>query len=266
MNILFGIPSFGEWQINLQKIPYRTYFKNFFKIDEFMNYIEDNKIDIIIPLTYQQMTFVMKYYNKIICRVKKIVCGKDTNVVRLLDNKNEFYKQFSQYVPQVYIIKTYDKKEIIQKPEYPCIYKLARIYGGIESFVINNKEELDNIKSNKAYIIQKYIQLPNEYSGNFYVVDGIIKFFVYYMMTNHTPHYIQHGRLSKYERVTEPYWLDTFTEIFTKLKYTGFACIDFKVVDNKPIIFEINPRLGGSIVCTNEQDLKKIIDVAINLS
>jgi len=266
MNILFGVPTFSEWQTSLQKLPYPTHFENFLKIDDLMDYIDINKIDIIIPLTYQQITFVMKYYNKLKSRVKKIICGTDTNVVRLLDNKNEFYKQFSQYVPQVYIIQIQGKKEVIREPEYPCIFKLARIYGGIESFVIKNKQELDKIPSNKNYVIQTYISSPYEYSGHFYVKDGMIKFFVYYMITNYTPHYIQHGRLLKYERITEPFWLDTFTEIFTKLKYTGFACIDFKVIDNKPVIFEINPRLGGSIVCTNEHDLKKIIDVAINLS
>jgi len=263
INILFGFPQFHDWKLHLKNLPYHIHFQSFVSIDWIMNYIDKHKIDIVIPLTYQQMNFIVKYYDKINSKVKKIICGKDNNVILLLDNKQEFYKKFSQYVPQVYLEQVNRVKQIIQKPLFPCIFKLAKSVGGNGSFIIDNQKELDQVNNIKNYIIQEYISSPYEYSSHFFIIDGKIKFMVFYMMTNHEPNYIQHGRLINYTRITEPNWSNTFVEIFKQLNYTGFACIDFKVIDNKPIIFEINPRLGGSIVCTNEQDLKSIIEEAL---
>jgi predicted ATP-grasp superfamily ATP-dependent carboligase len=45
-----------------------------------------------------------------------------------------------------------------------------------------------------------------------------------------------------------------FGAIFRALKYTGFACVDFKIKDGQPKIFEINPRLGGSLVLGPDLD------------
>lgn len=36
--------------------------------------------------------------------------------------------------------------------------------------------------------------------------------------------------------------------VFAALDYTGFACVNLKMVGDQPKIFEINPRLGGSLV------------------
>ncbi|HXQ15763.1 MAG TPA: hypothetical protein VN814_14185 [Caulobacteraceae bacterium] len=36
-------------------------------------------------------------------------------------------------------------------------------------------------------------------------------------------------------------------EILSALDYQGTACFNYKVVDGKPLIFEINPRYGASL-------------------
>jgi len=263
MNILFGFPQFYEWKFHLLKLPYNIHFYNFSNINRLINYIDQTKINIIIPLTYPQMNFVARHYDQLISRVDRIICDKDNNTIQLLDNKQEFYKLFSKYVSLVYILQTDQVKQVIHPPQFPCIFKLAKSFGGDGSFIIHNQKEIDKINNTKNYVIQAYIRSPYEYSGHFYVKDGMIKFMVFYMMTNHEPTYIQHGRLLKYDRIIEAPWTNTFVEIFKQLNYTGFACIDFKVIDNNPIIFEINPRLGGSIVCTNEDDMKRIIEIVL---
>jgi hypothetical protein len=40
---------------------------------------------------------------------------------------------------------------------------------------------------------------------------------------------------------------DVFTRILRRLDYVGVACFDYKVRDGKPLIFELNPRLGASM-------------------
>ena len=48
-----------------------------------------------------------------------------------------------------------------------------------------------------------------------------------------------------YERCADIAELD---QVFRVIGYTGFACVNFKMHDGVPKIFEINPRLGGSLV------------------
>lgn len=42
--------------------------------------------------------------------------------------------------------------------------------------------------------------------------------------------------------------LDVFAAILARLRYTGTACIDFKLTDSGPMIFELNPRPGSSLM------------------
>jgi hypothetical protein len=41
--------------------------------------------------------------------------------------------------------------------------------------------------------------------------------------------------------------LALFSDILARLAYEGTACFDYKVVDGRPLLFEINPRYGGSL-------------------
>jgi predicted ATP-grasp superfamily ATP-dependent carboligase len=66
----------------------------------------------------------------------------------------------------------------------------------------------------------------------------------------------------KYKKIDNFDWTP-FEKIFTKLKYTGFACIDFKMINSKIKIFEINPRLGGTIV-HDPEDFSTLIELIRN--
>lgn len=41
---------------------------------------------------------------------------------------------------------------------------------------------------------------------------------------------------------------DIYDTLFSNLKFSGFACSDLIIVNGKIIIFEINPRIGGSLI------------------
>ena len=42
-------------------------------------------------------------------------------------------------------------------------------------------------------------------------------------------------------------YLDLFAEILRRIGFQGLCCIDYKVVQGRPYVFEINPRFGGSL-------------------
>ena len=42
-------------------------------------------------------------------------------------------------------------------------------------------------------------------------------------------------------------YLDLFATILRSIGFEGLCCVNYKVVDGRPYIFEINPRFGGTL-------------------
>jgi predicted ATP-grasp superfamily ATP-dependent carboligase len=100
------------------------------------------------------------------------------------------------------------------------------------------------------------------------ILNGKIIDKVYFYNTNDDKNLIKKGKITNYQ-VTEKLLneLDDsiFDMIFDNLKYSGFACIDFTIKNENIIIFEINPRPGGSLIY-NKKYFDKFIDTIISHS
>ena len=83
-------------------------------------------------------------------------------------------------------------------------------------------------------------------------------------MINENENYIHHGRIKEPIRVLNigKNIEDDITKVLITINFTGFVCIDFKIVNNKIKIFEINPRLGETIVYN---DLPEFLDLVFRL-
>lgn len=55
------------------------------------------------------------------------------------------------------------------------------------------------------------------------------------------------GKQKKLSKIVQCKHLDLFAAILNSLGYEGLCCIDYKVKNGRPMIFEINPRFGGSL-------------------
>lgn len=100
-------------------------------------------------------------------------------------------------------------------------------------------------------LLQRAVIGQTEYVGNFLVQAGVIKAVLYYREDTHSPLYIKHGRMSRPQCV-EAHAMEASTEVFRQifesLEFTGLACADFKLDEDGELqIFEINPRLGGTL-------------------
>lgn len=198
--------------------------------------------------------------------------------INLLNNKSKFgeymlinYKNnyaetyYYNYNNIVFINKPSDNENnFIVKPNIGC--------GGNDIKIIN-KIDYNNLPKNS--IINKYIEHNTYYAGHFLILNGKIIDKVYFYDTNNDKNFIKKGKIINY-KVTEKL-LGTvdavntgsstvdetiFDNIFDNLKYSGFACIDFIINNNNIIIFEINPRPGGSLIYNTEY-FNKFIDTLL---
>lgn len=120
------------------------------------------------------------------------------------------------------------------------------------------QENFDEEKyKGQCYILQEYVSGTNvvDYVGNFYVEKGKILTSLYYrdIYTKPSKYYIICGRLVYKEICEMEQYNSIFENIFILSNYNGFACVDFKLIDDKIKIMEINPRLGGSLTHDDER-------------
>ena len=257
--IIFSIPYFKDWHDNLNQIN-NSKILNFDMIKKSLD--STSKLNnIIIPLTYDVMHTLSS--NKSNKKVFILNC-KNYETIKLLDDKylfNQFMikNSFEKYIPVTYFT-SYDKK--IQNILYPSIYKLIKTCGGAGSSILLKDDDLKKCNLKRKCMIQEYIVSFIEYAGHFLVIDGVILHHFFYKCEKDTDIFIQNGAFNIYTKISLLEYDDIFVKIFKKLNYTGFTCIDFKLVNNELKIFEINPRIGGSLV-KNIDDLNIMIDVLI---
>ena len=203
---------------------------------------------------------------------EKGIFKTDMKSIEILNDKCIFAKymmdKFPKNIPQTIFIKKnveinyskYDQKQ--QK----MIKKNVIGYAGYGISIINNLEEAikqDNI------VVSEYIEHETFYSGHFLINKGIIIEQIYFeSSTNGDKSFIQKSSIKNYKIITvdelgEKSDIKIFDEIFKDLNYSGFACPNFIIVNKNIIIFEINPRVGGSLM-NNTQYFKQFFDRIVN--
>jgi hypothetical protein len=254
----------SDWKFHLQKCSSITY------IDRKPELPKKSNVKII-PLLLED-----RYLNE---KDDRMIFKMDISFVKILENKCKFANymmtHFPENIPKVISIKTNRINYI--DPEYKndidkgylnrkMIKKNALGYAGNGTSIIYSLEERKN-----NCVVSDYIEHNDFYSGHFLILKGeIIKSIFFKSSTGNNPNYIQRGRVTKYE-ILEADKIDgdltTFDKIFKRFNYSGFACPDFIIVDKKVIIFEINPRPGGSFIANGfYRDLffQTIIDMQIS--
>jgi len=268
MNILFYSPLFHDWIDCIKKIKIpnvQIYITSSTDANELVKLIKEKNISILIPCRYKQMKFIITHYDQIRRRVKKIICPKNYDNVDLFDNKIKFREfmiknKFQNLIPNTYKINNLETIKNVEPIVYPCIFKLAKTYSGTGSHICLNKQDvLDCEKLHKVrqIFIQEFIYEKNEYAAHMFISSGIIQWGVCYKMIHPSNLFIQKGKMDEYEKINN-FDFNIFSEIFKVINYTGFVCIDFKIVNGDVIIFEVNPRLGGTLV-NNQDDFTKVI-------
>lgn len=270
-NILFGTPKWNDWISSIINLKNTKNIKNIYlndlnNINDILNLIKNNEITLIIPCTFEQMKFLTE--NKI----ENAICNDSHNKIELFDNKYKFINfvisnNMADVIPIVYKMKNDGITKILtENYKFPVIYKYPVAYAGEGSKVCHSIEEIDLIinSSQNDYIIQEYIINNIEYGGHMFVKDGYIKYSIYYSIKNDDKYYIQYGKMQNYVRVLnfkKEYEL-IFENIFKTINFTGFVCINFKIINDSVKIFEINPRFGGTLL-SNRKDFAEMMENVI---
>lgn len=135
----------------------------------------------------------------------------------------------------------------------------------VASFGVNKKKIRDLEKWELEYcLIQEYIYGSEEFDAIFVLDKGEITLAFAYLTEFDKDEYIkfhEDAKLVSYKKVQVSKKIKKIIEeIMQPTSFTGACCFDFKIKDDKIRIFEINPRLDGSLTSPwNKDDLAEVI-------
>lgn len=191
----------------------------------------------------------------------------DISNIEILNNKclfaNYMMEHFPDNIPTTMSIytETINYLNVSSKINHKMIEKDAVNYAGRGISIIQTLKER---KINT--VVSNYIEHNEYYSGHFLIYKGEILKNIFFKGSNTDPNLIRRGPITSYQ-VIEPNNMQAdisvFGKLFKNLNYSGFACPEFTIVDKKIVMFEINPRPGGSLIA-NEKYCKEFFQEIID--
>ena len=185
-------------------------------------------------------------------------------IVKEFTNKQFFANyilknKLNQFFPKIYLHNDNSNTNVVVKPPY----------GGNSLGVY--LENINNISPQvfKQNVVQEYIKSDTEYTGNFVVENGKIIYCFAYSRYYGNRNYIKHDaedNTIQHRVEIKPKHIAQFEQFLMPVKYTGPCNIDYKLINDNIIVFEINSRLGGSLTFSNHtEDFANMILYLINL-
>lgn len=220
-------------------------------IDIVINKCKRKSINIIFSFSDEHADFLNNNYSKLKNHNIKF-CVPSKDILNCFRDKIKFYNYMKENEFNDYIPKTYDN--II----FPCILKLNVSNYGKSTYIINNKMDIPNNIDLNKYLICEIIKGDIEYATHIFAINGNI--IIDLTIEHKFDESIFVFGSKKYPKLsnkikTNTYVLTVFKKLIKKCNYNGIMCIDYKIINNIPKIFEINPRVGASLIRTNNINL-----------
>ena len=234
--LIFGMPEWrDEIKSGFRRLKHRVDYGPINE-DSFHRY------DIVVPLSIPALEEARRY-----SLLQKIALPLPTaQSVRLCNDKYEFGQAlikagFGQHIPKM-------AHGVALTPPY--ILKKRISEWGVDSYIILNSNDqqthLSKITS-PDYFCQELIPGNTEFCTHIlFVRRRIIKSLnIKYVFDCNFP--IKGQNVNPLKVVHRCQYLDLFAWMLRTIRFEGLCCVNYKVADGQPFLFEINPRFGGSL-------------------
>jgi len=133
---------------------------------------------------------------------------------------------------------------------YPYVRKRRQGWWGMHCQIVNGPQDERGLdRSDDAWFAQAFVPGEIEFATHILRAAGQVRYASTFAYKMATPAFVKGARDTPLHTLFIPgcEYLDLFSEILARLEFEGTACIDYKVVNGQPVLFEINPRFGGSL-------------------
>jgi hypothetical protein len=199
------------------------------------------KYDIVMPFNMYNLRRLITHRELV---ANSPIPTPTMEAIDICDDKYRFYttlaeKGFENDMPRV-------GKNL----KLPYIVKKKVAHMGLNCYVIDTPEKEEQYKSeinDPDYFCQEIVQGKKEYATHLIFRDGkmVSSLNVVYIFS--TPTYVKGVDKFICNKLGKCPHLDLFADILKAINFEGICCFNYKEIDGKPYVFEINPRFGGSL-------------------
>ncbi len=215
---------------------------------EFVPLADDSPIDhydLFLPLVIQDIKLLADRFGH--CNGRRFVVPR-SDLVELADDKRRFYEflnghGFAAHVPPA-----------ADQGSYPWVLKRRKDAGGEHCHIIQGPDDekmYRHLIDSDDYLSQQYIAGDTEYTTHLFRYQNRTEFHTTVEFQMNRDVYVRGRRLQPYKNVHINFiasdHLGLFERILERMGFDGLCCFNFKLRNNRPIIFEMNPRYGGSL-------------------
>lgn len=200
-----------------------------------------SNFDLVVPLTISDLIHLNDFPYKISTNPIPIPTTKS---VLLCDDKFVFNESmvemgFSQYIPKMG-----------GKHKFPYMVKKRVDVWGVNTHIIHDSQDEAKYKElldDEDYFTQELVLGNSEYATHILFINGEIAYSlnIKYVFDSEMP--IKGQVKQVYLKIEHCPYLELFANILKAIDFNGLCCFNYKVRNKKPLIFEINPRFGGSL-------------------
>ena len=199
------------------------------------------KYDIVMPINMPNLRKLIPHSDLV---DNSLVPTPTMEAIDICDDKYLFYttlveKGFENDMPR-----------IGKNLKIPYIVKRKVAHMGVDCYVIDTPEkekEHWNEINDPDFFCQEIVPGKKEYATHLIFRDGkvVCSLNVVYLFS--TPTYVKGVDKFIGNRLGKCPHLVLFTDILKAIDFEGICCFNYKEIDGKPYIFEINPRFGSSL-------------------
>jgi predicted ATP-grasp superfamily ATP-dependent carboligase len=209
----------------------------------FKEFTDENiaKNDLVVPLTMKDLRYLSQHKE---LSSKNPIPVPTLDAITICDDKFLFYTTLKQ--------NGFEKNlpRIGTNLPYSYILKKKVAEDGDDCYIITDEKQERNYEqliSDPEYFCQEIIAGKQEYATHILFKNGKIKssINIKYDFKEALPIKGKNTYISR--KICRCPYLDLFTEMLNSIGFEGLCCFNYKVRDNRPYVFEVNPRFGGSL-------------------
>lgn len=140
---------------------------------------------------------------------------------------------------------------VSEHPFYPYIVKRRIDECGAHAHIVGSwarERALAGLCDGPDYFRQELVPGNRELATHIVFDSGRILYSLTIEYLFASEYYVKgQERCERITPVTDPACMDVFARALSVLEFRGLCCVNYKLVDGQPMIFEINPRFGHSL-------------------
>ncbi|CAG0939929.1 hypothetical protein BROC_00839 [Candidatus Brocadiaceae bacterium] len=215
-------------------------------LPHFLSYEEINpeiiaEHDLVVPMFFEDIIYLNEFRDLIKNNPIPIPSIEAANLCndKFLFSEKLIENGFGDYIPKI-------NGEL----SYPLFLKKKIDIGAVHTYFVENKEQemaLLEGKNPDDFFRQTFVSGTREYSAHILFKNNKIirAITMEYSFEKDGSIHLKDSRLASKMVKNNSTHFELFTSILNCIGYEGICCFNYKLIENQPMIFEINPHCDG---------------------